>query len=357
MMLAHVLFRFGEKGLGPWCLVQRMIMEKSCRALALMCLLCVGCGEPPSTPLPDEITTETEDLSPRLRRQVARMLRELCGLLQAPHSVFGDGDASLKLGFSTFQRYCTPCHGALGNGQGIMSEYLDPRPRNFRRGVFKFVSTPYGSKPLRNDLLRTVRHGLPGTAMPAFAELDEKRLAAVVDYVLALAVRGELEIVLSQIAFDEDEVDPELAAEMHESLLEVWRGAEEQAIQPLSPEPPMTAASIQAGRSAFLLEGCAGCHGADGRGRTRDTVGDDAWGRPSKPWDLTLGTFRGGPDAEDLYLRIAGGISGTPMPGYLATLQERPETLWHLVHFVRSLPPPRVLPDTTPPNVPTEDTN
>ncbi len=39
---------------------------------------------------------------------------------------------------------------------------LDPRPTDFRRGIFKFMSTPYGAKPVRDDLLRTIRDGAKG---------------------------------------------------------------------------------------------------------------------------------------------------------------------------------------------------
>ncbi len=37
-----------------------------------------------------------------------------------------------------FQR-CSFCHGLLGDGEGPAAKYLDPRPRDFTLGTFKFA--------------------------------------------------------------------------------------------------------------------------------------------------------------------------------------------------------------------------
>ena len=71
------------------------------------------------------------------------------------------------------------------------------------KGLFKFTSTPYGSKPRRSDLIRTLRRGVTGTSMPSFADLAPDDLDAVVDYVIFLSQRGELEHELASIADQE----------------------------------------------------------------------------------------------------------------------------------------------------------
>ena len=113
--------------------------------------------------------------------------------------------AHLKRGAEVYSRYCIQCHGVTGDGNGVAAAYLIPKPRDYRPGIFKFTSTTYGAKPLREDLLRTVRRGIRGTSMPSFSLLAPKDLEAVVDYVLALTHRGELETQLAEEAeFNED---------------------------------------------------------------------------------------------------------------------------------------------------------
>ena len=89
-----------------------------------------------------------------------------------------------------FQKRCVGCHGDSGDGNGPAAAYLYPRPRDYRRGIFKFGSTPYGAKPRREDLVRVVRQGARGTLMPDFKFLSDEDLQAVVDYVLVLTHRG-----------------------------------------------------------------------------------------------------------------------------------------------------------------------
>ncbi len=113
----------------------------------------------------------------------------------------------LKQGSAVYSKYCVQCHGVTGDGNGTAAVYMLPKPRDYRPGIFKFTSTPYGAKPLREDLIRTVKRGIRGTSMPSFALLSPGDLDAVVDFVLSLTHRGELE---SQLA-DEAEFTDSLA--------------------------------------------------------------------------------------------------------------------------------------------------
>ena len=59
-----------------------------------------------------------------------------------------------------------------------------PRPRDFSSGIFKYKSTAAGEPPTDEDLLRTVRDGLPASGMPYFADLfSAQELTAVVQQV------------------------------------------------------------------------------------------------------------------------------------------------------------------------------
>src|SRR5678815_1828617 len=77
-------------------------------------------------------------------------------------------ESALLPGLMVYQRNCVVCHGKSGDGRGEMGLTVQPRPRDFRKGVFKFRSTPDGFLPRTEDLKRTVRRGLSGTAMPTF---------------------------------------------------------------------------------------------------------------------------------------------------------------------------------------------
>jgi mono/diheme cytochrome c family protein len=246
----------------------------------------------------------------------------------------------LLQGGRVYQRRCAPCHGVTGDGDGVAAEYLNPRPRDYRRGVFKFTSTPRGSKPRRADLERIIRWGAKGTSMPSFRWLPEDELRAVVDYVRMLSERGELESAMILDAqtelTEEDDVDPLYAADTAQFIDGTWNEADSQFVIPLTPPPPRDEETIELGRKAFLTRGCAKCHGVDGRGSTRD-VGKDDWGHLAYAADITGGMLHGGHRSIDVYRRIFSGINGTPMPSFGDALKDEPDTIWHMVYYVQAL--------------------
>src|SRR4026207_1103037 len=50
-------------------------------------------------------------------------------------------------GKQVYETYCSGCHGLKGDGKGPAAAMLEVKPRNFTRGMFKFISTPPGSLP------------------------------------------------------------------------------------------------------------------------------------------------------------------------------------------------------------------
>ena len=57
--------------------------------------------------------------------------------------------------------------------------------------------------------------------------------------------------------------------------------------------------------------------------------------RPIRPRNLHQAVYRGGDQPSDIYLRIADGIEGTPMPASAAMTSDE---IWAVVAYVRSLP-------------------
>lgn len=224
-----------------------------------------------------------------------------------------------NLGRTVYNRHCAACHGDEGDGLGMAAVWLFPKPRNFSSGLYKIQSTPAGSLPTDEDLLRSVTRGLGGSSMPGFAFLPESERRAVVGYVKHLTAR----------------VGP---AGQRQNLYEL-AAAEGNRTQPIviPPEPPFTFESITRGRELYGALQCAACHGETGAGDGPSSATMvDAFGVPVPPRDFNSGAFRGGSRGVDLYTRIAVGIGGTPMVAYPDEVLT-PDDRWALVHYVQSL--------------------
>lgn len=258
--------------------------------------------------------------------------------------------AHVLKGQELYQQHCIHCHGVAGAGDGPTSAFLFPRPRDYRKGLFKWKSTSYAAKPTRADLVSLLKNGAVGTSMPSFGLMQEQDLDDLVDYVIYLSKRGELEWRLlgeakrNEGAFpDNSFVDEELA-----KVEATWADAESTVIVPVQSMPILSTeseeyeASVKRGKQIFLGNGsCVKCHGTDAKADPNQMVPEerekpDDWGNINYPRNLTLGLFRGGRRPIDVYRRIHQGIRGSQMPGIEKTL--KPNEIWDVVNFVRTLP-------------------
>lgn len=297
-----------------------------------------GCDEPPgrsaAKPGPKA------ELSEKSQREIGGIVFARCGSLSAMKLLDPSRTTSARMarGAKVYFSQCLRCHGEDGDGQGPAAPYLDPKPRDFRKGLFKFTSTEYGQKPLRDDLIQTVRRGAVGSSMPSFDMLAKEDVEAVVDYVLALSNRGELEARLIYEIEQGGELDNAVVQQAIDSIVTSWREAESKVVSPLVRRPPLDLAAAERGRKEFVEQGCVKCHGEDGRGNVSGNKGlTDAWGNPTRAADLTSGMLRGGQTPLDIYRKILGGINGTPMPAFSEQLKNRPDVGWELTAYVMSL--------------------
>jgi mono/diheme cytochrome c family protein len=276
-----------------------------------------------------------------LQHEIGQTLTKQCGSPLEPKALDGSGlvDDQLKLGAEIFARRCQPCHGTNGDGNGAVAKYLKPLPRDYTKGLFKFTSTPYGSKPRRSDLVRTLRRGVTGTSMPSFADLAPDDLEAVADYVIFLSQRGELEHELASIADQDESLNADAVDAAMKKVVGGWKEAQAKLVMPLTPMPEFAPESVAKGKALFISQACNKCHGLDGRGGLYGgiEVGKDVWGHEAAAADLTSGMFRGGGRPIDIYRRIYSGISGTPMPGFALVFAKSPDDIWYLVHFIRDM--------------------
>lgn len=372
----------------------------------LAAIALAGCGR---VPPPDfklnvqgvdlvKLAEETSKLSAQERKAVEQQRQDMVNVLTA---AFGTPDKPyvlpetkldlLKLQFAAgpissdergiekglYRKHCVHCHGISGDGAGPTARFLDPYPRDYRQGVFKFTSTGPGAKPLRADLKRTLVEGIPGTAMPSFMLLADHEIEALVEYVIYLSMRGQTEELLNLAVGGEEPLptNREEIVALVEPIAADWAAAEEAIVVPvvdnLPPLAPLAStaeeeahrASVERGKQLFLgdVAKCASCHGPSGLGDgsgeplyddwnkvkpDNNLVDNDTgvrpiiwWNLPKQqldPRNLRLGIYRGGRRPMDLYRRIAAGIKGTPMPAGGNVL--KPEEIWDLVNYVRSLP-------------------
>lgn len=355
---------------------------RSCGSTVLLFLamLAAGCsrGEVAAYSLRDE----ARELPPKQRDEVAEYLERRYGTYRFPRLRITAADAStpegsdeepqselkdqvpparLEHGRDVYAQQCLGCHGVTGAGDGPAAEYLDPPPRDYRKGLFKFTSTPRGRKPRQEDLQRIIRHGAKGTSMPAFPWMEHEDVEAVIDYVKSLSSRGELELELIRESEDslvteddpetpEDDVesyDPERVAELADGIAAEWAEAASLVVLPQTPMVPYNDETIELGARAFVKESCYKCHGIDGRGNRTADVGKDEWGNVAYAANLAAGTLHGGRRPIDIYRRIYSGINGTPMPGFASAFESQGnlDTTWHLTHFITSIVEGRELPE------------
>ncbi|MDX2039027.1 MAG: c-type cytochrome [Isosphaeraceae bacterium] len=191
------------------------------------------------------------------------------------------GKTPIEGGYALYRKHCLHCHGVSGAGDGPTANFLFPRPRDYRRGVYKFTSTnPTNAKPTREDLAKTLRYGLHGTSMPAFeALMTEGEIQQVVDYVIFLSMRGELEHRLIEEASQIEDSDTaeslndETVNDILQGVITSWKAAEGQVVNPTVKRVPPTRESILRGRDLFLginttgnKLACVDCHGTKAAG-------------------------------------------------------------------------------------------
>lgn len=85
-----------------------------------------------------------------------------------------------------FQQNCTACHGDLGKGNGPLSSNLEPSPTDFTDRNRAYNRSIMG-------LYDAITHGLDGTAMQAFTNLDAQERWSLAFFVGSLAFEDKLQ--------------------------------------------------------------------------------------------------------------------------------------------------------------------
>ena len=130
--------------------------------------LATGCGRTPAGILPpqhgpghedggadSELQTSWSSWSQDRQKQVATILEAMFGTPDEPVALPETGldEAKLQLAAGPvrsdivgrknglYREHCVHCHGITGDGMGPTAAFLNPYPRDYRPGKFKFKST------------------------------------------------------------------------------------------------------------------------------------------------------------------------------------------------------------------------
>lgn len=191
---------------------------------------------------------------------------------------------------------CVPCHGATGAGDGPAVDLLWPRPRDLRRAPLRLGAD-------RPRLARTIREGVPGTAMPGFPALSPDQIAALVAYIAD--------------------------------------GRPAEVAPPPVDVPPPAPDEVARGDRLWAAR-CAPCHGPDGAGDgpLAKTL-RDADGQPADLYDLRRSPLKGGETLPALMRSLTRGRPGTPMAAVALPAVDRRALAARIMRRRRPDPRPR----------------
>lgn len=265
-------------------------------------------------------------------------------LLEATPELIAEGKALYSVN-------CASCHGNTGSGDGPAAAALNPKPRDFTSGEWR-----YGGGLAR--VVRTISEGSPGTAMAAFANIPMSDRVKLAHYVRSLAPSlqqdnpddrawlvppGAGDGATASGGTGTPAPAPTAPAGPVISIEDAMAALAQPETAPGTAAVPVEAVPVH----AVYSERCASCHGMAGQGGSRVRmlgsapyayVATRSLGASPAPWASDPGAF------ERLVVR---GIPGYAMPGNGDLSQAEIRELYVHVLKLRALqstptaPPPR----------------
>lgn len=228
---------------------------------------------------------------------------------------------SAEKGKEIYDKRCLWCHGEKGAGDGPAAETLNPPPRDFTSGVYKWKSTPFDEiAPTDEDFSRMIKGGRTHNSITGWTGMNDTSMPGWAD-----------------ILNDQDVADLTAYIKKFAELGSPAKGSID-----LSKQIKSSKESIEKGQKVFK-DRCTECHGEEGRGNGTKKLKDD-WGKRTWPRDLTKGwSFRVSNDPRDIYTRVTAGISGTQMPSFADPSSSKKlteEERWDVANYAASLEAP-----------------
>jgi mono/diheme cytochrome c family protein len=171
-----------------------------------------------------------------------------------------------------------------------------------------------------------IRRGMPGTSMPAFAELTDTQRNQLAELVLHFHRLGVRERLVRSLEEQGEQIDND--------EVEQWVRRRTTPHEPVAVPsfPSVDTAAAARGEALFHGLSCSSCHPT--RADEAGPLLFDEGGYPTTARDLAYEPLKGGSEAASIYLRIRLGLPGTPHPAYPSASESE---LVDLVHYCRSL--------------------
>lgn len=228
-------------------------------------------------------------------------------------------------GKTLFAGQCVACHGAEGKGDGPAAAALVPKPRNFT------AAEGWKNGRKASDIYKTLKEGIPGSAMSSFATLPSDDRWALSHYVVSLEPSKPGEVTpedLKKIGINPQGGGAEAVA----PTIPVELAMDRMAVQPET-IPTRTRAAGQGLGAHLYAEKCASCHGMSGEGGIPSNVmGVNPVALVmARPFTAQMETLR---SPEAFRKVVINGVQGNIMPGYG---QFTDSELTELYQYVQSL--------------------
>lgn len=250
-----------------------------------------------------------------------------------------------------YETLCAQCHGPFLEGNGPVSEWIYPIPKNLRNADFLRNLT-------RERAYQSILHGVKGTPMPAWGEigsdkltgkaqpvLSEEEAMQLVDWIYAslpgsTVIRSAQEVPKWQYTPEKIIADLQQEGHLPEGTHDIDPTAYFDSVSPANGSSEKeqcfikrkyyTPQNLLAGSRIFSLY-CADCHGreADGAGIRAGAMTD------AKPRMLTNIDWLDSRDDLRLLRSIKYGVAGTPMVAWGD--QTNALQRMQLVMYIRSL--------------------
>jgi len=121
------------------------------------------------------------------RKLTAVVISLSAALIGLPASVWA---ADAAAGKALFEANCASCHGTSGKGDGPVGAALNPPPRDFTQGNFKFDADGDGTPGEDDDLKMVIKNGAMaygGSALMApWPTLSDQQVQDIVAYIRTL---------------------------------------------------------------------------------------------------------------------------------------------------------------------------
>lgn len=234
------------------------------------------------------------------------------------HALLEPTPELIAKGKSTFQINCASCHGTEGKGNGPAASALNPKPRDYTSGYWR-----YGGGVAR--IVQTITTGSPGTAMAPFPGIPLQDRFALAHYIRTFNPKKEADKPEDLAWLDQfggpskgtpsGGASSAATAAAPGDTIPIARAISLLTERPLTYGVHMAVASPDSGEGAELYaRRCASCHGVSGEGGVRTRM----LGSAPYAYVTTRSLAAQGPLASDppsFERLVIRGLPGTMMPG------------------------------------------